>query len=187
MFLRKRNSPRKASSEMDSGWRLKKRLQQPPTAPKQRFAKSKQPRPAVLDAWDDDDPWMEKASPAIGEPGKLSTSSSEDERVTVPKMARITPALRDEAPVMVEGQTKPVVVEAGVVEAGVVKAAAVVEAVEATEAKGAAIEEAKEKAQQCIKAISEARKAVFAAAQVATAYASLLAFEPPLGAQKTDA
>ena len=171
---------------MDSGWRLKKRLQ-PPAAPKrkQRFAKSKQPRPAVLDAWDDDDPWLEKG-PTVGEPGKLlSTSSSEDERVTVPKMARITPAAHDETtPAMAEGEAKPVGVDA----AGVVKAAAVKAVVEATEAKGAAIEEAKEKAHQRTKAISEARKAAFAAAQMATAYASLLAFEPPLEPpQKTDA
>ena len=164
---------------MDSGWRLKKRLQQPPTAPKrkQRFAKSKQPRRAALVTWDDDDPWLEKASPTIGQPGKLSTSSSEDERVTVPKMARITPA----GVAMAEEQAKPVVVAAGVVEA------AAVEAVEAAEAEGAAIEEAKEKAQQRIKAISEARMAASTAAQMATAYASLLATEPPLGAQKTDA
>ena len=153
-------------------------------APKQRFAKSKQPHSAVLDAWDDDDPWLEKASPTIGKPGKLSTSSSEDERVTVPKMARITPAAHDETtPAMAEGDAKPVGVDA----AGVVKAAAVKAAVEATEAKGAAIEEAKEKAQQCTKAISEARMAAFAATQMATAYASLLAFEPPLEPpQKTD-
>ena len=78
MFLRKRNSPRKSSSEMDSGWRLKKRLQ-PPAAPKrkQRFAKTKQPRRAALVPWDDD-PWLEKG-PTVGEPGKISTSSSEDE------------------------------------------------------------------------------------------------------------
>ena len=163
---------------MESGWRLKKRLQ-PRAAPKQRFAKSKQPRPAALDAWDDDDPWMEKASPTVGEPGKLSTSSSEDERVTVPKMARITPAAHDEARAMAEGSIKPVVEAAGVVEAA---------AVETAEAKGAAIEEAKDKTQQRTKAISDARMAAFAASQMATTYASLLAFEPPLEPpQKTDA
>ena len=161
---------------MESGWRLKKRLQSP-AAPKQRFAKSKQPRPAVLDAWDDNDPWMEKASPTVGDPCKL-TSSSEDERVTVPKMARITPAAHDEAPAMAEGPIKPAVEAA-------VKAAAAAAAVEAVE--GAAIKDAKEaKEVERAKAISETRMAVFAAAQVATAYASLLAFEPPLGAQKTD-
>ena len=82
---------------MDSGWRLKKRLTLPPSAPKRKQARAMMAsvHPAVLQLEDDADPMMERARATEGGAAPLSTSSSDDEKI-MPIMERITPSAHDD-------------------------------------------------------------------------------------------